>query len=198
MTASNVLRSSKEKVAIIIALFSLANLALPVASKAHAENAVQTQALVFDINPDSLITNPENQNPQFQNIDKKVKLVREYLKSKNSPLADYTEILLAQDDWKTILAISNAESTLGQHCYYNNCSGIYERFGVGYAGLKKYDSMASWIVDLQQLLDQRYKGWSLKEMNGIYVYPRSSSWYAATSKVYNDLNKIEQQFPQSA
>jgi hypothetical protein len=206
MTASNVLRTSKEKIAIMIALFSLVNLVFPVSGKAHAaENAAQTKALVFEINPNTLLNSiknatadSENKNPEFQNIDKKVQLVRDYLESKNSPLADYTEIILAQEDWKTILAISNAESTLGQHCYANNCSGIYCRFDRGYAGLCKYETKAHWIVELQGLIDRRYKGWSLNKMNGIYVYPKSSTWIAATSKVYNDLDKLEVQFDNQA
>lgn len=198
MTASfNALRTSKEKLVILIALFSLVTWIFPAAGKAHAEAVGQTKSLVFEINPDSInaLLNPRNKNPNFENIDKEVTLVRQYLQSKNSPLANYTEILLAQPDWKTIIAISNAESTMGKHCYYNNCSGIYERFGIGYAGLKKYDTMADWIVDLQQLINQRYDGWTLAEMNGTYVYPKSRSWLYATTTVYNDLDKIQAQFP---
>ncbi len=194
MTASfNALKSSKEKLVVIVALFSLATWIFPVAGKAHAETVGQTKSLVFEINPDSKL-NPENQN-QFANIDKEVALVREYLESKDAPLANYTEILLAQKDWKTIVAISNAESNMGKYCWYNNCSGIYERFDNGYQGLKRYDNMAEWIVDLQNLIEKRYSGWTLAEMNGTYVYPKSKNWFLASSKVYNDLSQIEQQFP---
>lgn len=194
MTASlKALQSAKSKIAVLTALVSLVTGIHPSSLVAHAQAAGSEKSIVFEIktqNPGSLIT---MDHAKYAKIDKKVTLVREYLESKGAPLADYTEILLAQDDWKTILAISNAESSLGKRCYYNNCSGIYGQFGIGYAGLKKYDSTADWIIDLQKLIDRRYKGWTLKQMNGIYVYPRSSNWYAATTKVYNDLVEIEQQ-----
>ncbi|MDB4939749.1 MAG: hypothetical protein JWO40_174 [Candidatus Doudnabacteria bacterium] len=202
MTASlNALRSAKDKTVVILTLLSLVPWITPVA-KAHAQIVGQENSQVFEIkteNPDSLLS-PENKISQIkkENADKQVALLTEYLEKRNSPLADYAGIILAQKDWKTIIAISNAESTMGQHCYYNNCSGIYARYDQGYAGLKKYETKADWIVDLQGLLSKRYDGWTLDKMNGIYVYPRSTSWIRATKSVYTDLNKIEQQFPQES
>lgn len=203
MTAPlNALKSAKEKTAIIVALFSVLAAFHPATMTAQAQTLGPDKSLVLEIKNQTLSTilNSENKNSQkFANIDKKVAAVRNYLQSKNSPLADYTEIILAQDDWKTILAISNAESTLGQRCYRNNCSGIYcnfDTYGRDYSGLCAYETKADWIVALQNLIDQRYKGWTLKQMNGIYVYPRSSSWYIATTQVYSDLTKIEQQLDQ--
>jgi hypothetical protein len=197
MTASlNALQSAKEKIAVIIALLSILAWNSPVTMKAHAQTIGQENSLVFEVKTevtDSL--NPENQNSQTETeiLQKKQELVKEYLESKKSPLAEYTDVLLAQEDWKTILALSNAESSLGKRCYHNNCSGIYGRYDMGYAGLKKYPTKAEWIVDLQKLLDKRYEGWTLEKMNGIYVVPRSNNWIRATSKVYNDLTKIEKQ-----
>lgn len=192
--------SSKERIITsVIVLFSLFTWHMPVTRAANAEIGEQ-KSLVFEINPDQLRLASENQNTEqrqndlkLKKVHRKVELVREYLENKNAPLADYTEIILAQEDWKLILAISNAESNMGKRCYYNNCSGIYGRFDMGYAGLKKYETKAHWIVDLQNLLDRRYEGWTLDKMNGVYVYPRSQSWYAATSTVYNALDKIEKQ-----
>lgn len=202
MTASlNALRSAKDKVLVIITLLSLVNWIAPV-TKAHAQVIGQENSLVFEVKTEvaNSIMNSQNQNPKNknENIEVQSKMLRAYLESKGSPLADYTDILLAQKDWKTILAISNAESTLGKHCYYNNCSGIYGRYNQGYAGLKRYETKADWIVDLQELLTKRYSGWTLDKMNGIYVYPSSTSWIRATKSVYTDLNKIEQQFPQES
>lgn len=191
MTASfNALKSIKEKLAIIIVLFSLTPWILPVVGKAHAETG-QQKGLNFEIKSESISQITENKNSQliaFETIDRKVKLVREYLESKGSPFALYTEILLAQEDWKTILAISNSESTLGKRCYMNNCSGIF-----GKKGLRTYASIPAWMVDMQGLLDRRYEGWSLNRMNGVYVVPRSNNWYLASSKVLNDLTQIENQ-----
>ncbi len=196
MTASlNALQTAKEKIAVLIALFSLVVGFTPATMKAHAQSVAQDSSIIFEVKTktDSLL-NPENKISQ-ENTQKKIALVQKYLESRNAPLADYTAILLAQQDWKTILAISNAESNMGKRCYYNNCSGIYGRYDRGYAGLKKYETKADWIVDLQRLLDKRYEGWTLEKMNGTYVYPRSDNWIRATKSVYNDLSKIEAQFP---
>ncbi|GAC1412856.1 MAG: hypothetical protein NVSMB66_3200 [Candidatus Doudnabacteria bacterium] len=202
MTASlNALQSAKDKMLVILTLLSLVNWIAPV-TKAHAQIIGQENSLVFEVKTDipASILNPQNQNPKNKklSLEKQSKMLREYLEKKGSPLAEYTDVLLAQKDWKTILAISNAESTLGKHCYYNNCSGIYGRYDQGYAGLKRYQTKADWIVDLQTLLSKRYSGWSLDKMNGIYVYPRSTSWIRATKAVYTQLDKIEKQFPQES
>ncbi len=203
MTASlNALKSAKDKVAVIIALFSLVVSFHPTTMKAAtAKTLGQENGLVFEVKTETAgyVMNPENQNSQIskENAERSAELLQDYLESKGSPLAPYAGILLAQQDWKTILAISNAESTLGKHCYYNNCSGIYGRYDMGYAGLKKYETKADWIVDLQRLLDKRYEGWTLDKMNGIYVVPASSSWIRATKTIYNDLTKLEKNFPQT-
>jgi len=202
MTASlNALKSAKG-IAVIIAISSLVVGFQPAITKAAtAQTLGQDNGLVLNIK--TMFMGPaddadsENQNSQIskENEEKKAQLLQAYLESKNSPLADYAGIIMAQQDWKTILAISNAESTLGKHCYYNNCSGIYGRYDMGYAGLKRYETLGDWVVDLQTLLDKRYEGWTLDEMNGIYVVPKSSSWIRATKQVYNDLTNLEKQFP---
>ncbi len=180
-------KSSKEKLVILITLFSLVTWIFPAAGKAHAETGVQ-KSLNFEVKSETIEIVSQNQNSQFEDIDKKVNAVRQYLESKGSPFAQYTEILLAQEDWKTILAISNSESTLGKRCYVNNCSGIF-----GKKGLRTYESIPAWMVDMQGLLDRRYTGWDLNKMNGVYVVPRSTNWYLASSKILNELTQIEQQ-----
>ena len=202
MTASIVgLRSPKDRLTfVIISLISLATWYVPVAGKAYAKTDDQQQSIVFEIktpqNIQSLpvmtmadLQNAQEADIQKAKIDHKVALVRGYLESKGSPLAPYTEILLAQEDWKTIIAVSNAESNMGQHCYVNNCSGIF-----GQNGLRTYKSIPDWIVDMQQLIDQRYSSMSLKQMDGVYVQPYSYNWYLASTSVYNDLATIEQKF----
>ena len=205
MTASIVgLRSSKDKrLAFVIAsLISLAGWYIPTAGTAYAKTEDSTStSIVFEIKtPDSLesatsatlLTMAQLEQEQAAEVqqaqtDEEVADVRAYLQSKKSPLAQYTEILLAQPHWKTIIAVSNSESTLGQHCYVNNCSGIF-----GPDGLRTYKSVPDWIVDMEQLLEQHYANMTLDQMDGIYVQPRSTNWYLASSSVYSDLNAIEQ------
>lgn len=193
--------SSKERTIIMIFLFSLIAWNFPAIGKAYAKTNGEEKSLIFEIKSKTDFTELENKNyenqlalekqqEQFAIIGEKVSLVRGYLQQKNSPLANYTEILLAQPDWKTIIAISNSESNMGLHCYRNNCSGIF-----GPNGLKTYDTIPDWIVDMQNLLTQRYQGMTLNQMDGIYVQPRSYSWLAASTSVYQDLTDIESQFP---
>jgi len=188
--------SAKDRVIVsTLALLSLVVWHNPAVATAYAQTPAQN-ALVFQIKPNTNISSSNTQpqliaEAQLAQIDKRVEAVRTYLESKNAPLAQYTEILLAQDDWKKILAISNAESNMGRHCSQNNCSGIM--YGKG--GLRSYNTIPDWIVDLQGLIDRRYKTMSLDKMNGIYVQPRSANWYQASSKVYNDLEQIEKQTP---
>lgn len=180
--------SAKERMIVAIALFSLIAWHMP-ASAAHAQTPDLQNSLTFEIKSQNQKTLSLVDQPQLvAKIDMEVALVKSYLQSKNSPFANYTEILLAQDDWKVILAVSNSESTLGQHCYVNNCSGIF-----GNKGLRTYSSIPDWIVDMQNLINKRYKGWTLDKMDGIYVQPRSSNWIEASSQVYKDLSKIEDQ-----
>ena len=58
-------------------------------------------------------------------VDPRVERLREYLKSKNSPMADYTDLLLAQYHYKFIIGISFAESNFcKQNIRPHNCWGI--------------------------------------------------------------------------
>ena len=186
--------SSKDKIILVITLISLVAWHFPslAIGTAHAQTDESQKSLTFEIKSQNQndLDKLKAQTLALAEMDAKVALVRNYLQSKNSPLANYTEILLAQDDWKTIISVSNAESNMGLHCYVNNCSGIF-----GSRGLRTYETIPDWIVDMQNLINQRYKGWTLNQMNGIYVYPRSNNWIAASSMIYNDLSHLESQFP---
>src|SRR6266481_4610013 len=138
MTASIAARlSSKEKFIVIIALFSLISWHIPGIRTAYAKtDDQQNTSKILEIKTQIDLSDLEKQKEQeiaFEKLNKKVALLRAYLQSKNAPLADYSEFLLAQEDWKKIIAISNSESSLGAHCYYNNCSGIF-----GPNGLRTY------------------------------------------------------------
>lgn len=197
--------SPKDKLVILTGIISLLSWQFGIAGRVYADSNKTTQNLTFEIKlqnenitaVDGSKANSQTMTLQQQmdknaEIDREVQIVRAYLQAKNSPFASYTEILLAQPNWKTILAISNSESNMGKHCYYNNCSGIF-----GKNGLRTYNSVPDWMVDLQSLLSTHYQGWTLQQMNGVYVYPRSNNWIAASSSVFTDLTQLESQFNQS-
>ncbi len=191
--------TAKEKFIATIGFLSLIVWHYPVIGTAYAQTNGSEKGQVFEIISETQSLNDISQDSQNKNenaaaqqqkakIDLEVQLVRSYLQSKNSPFANYTEILLAQNDWKTILAVSNSESNMGLHCYKNNCSGIF-----GNSGLRSYASVTDWMVDFQSLIDKRYKNKTLAQMNGVYVVPRSNNWLQASSTVYDDLTQIEKQ-----
>ncbi len=192
---------SKDKLAILAGIISLLSWQFGIVGRVYADTSTPTQNLTFEINIQNENITANNESLAFDQdaalqdknaeIASEVQIVRAYLQAKNSPFANYTEILLAQPEWKRILAISNSESNMGKHCYYNNCSGIF-----GKNGLKTYNSIPDWMVDLNTLLVNHYQGWTLQQMNGVYVYPRSNNWIAASSSVYTDLTQLEAQFNQ--
>lgn len=113
--------------------------------------------------------------------------LRQFLKQYKSPLAAYADTVAEQEHWKLILAISFAESTLCTRQVDNNCSGI----GVepGHPLWRKYETLGDWAVDLNRLLDKRYKGDTLEQMCGVYVQPCNANWLIATKQILTELEE---------
>ncbi len=149
---------------------------------------------------DALFTMPINQLEAFlkqqQGQDKPSKPVKDllaerteklkiYLAEKKSPFVEIADTIAGLKHWKLVLAISNAESTLGKHCSSNNCSGI----GVdpSHPLWRKYESTRDWAKDLDRLLEKRYKDWTLEKMNGVYNQPGSQNWLLATRQILAEL-----------
>lgn len=124
-----------------------------------------------------------------ERIKKRAEALRQYLDSKKSPLSAIALDIARLKHWRTVLAISNSESSLGKRCADNNCSGI----GVepGHPLWREYESKADWARDLDKLIEKRYKDWTLEEMNGVYNQPGSKNWVLASRQVYEDLMEIE-------
>lgn len=119
---------------------------------------------------------------QDQLAERKAKLAA-FLKDRGSPLQAEAGTIAEQDHWKIILAIAFAESTLGEHCKWFNCSGI------GGSRLRPYDSLNNWILDFNRLLDKRYKDKTLEQMCGVYVQPCTSNWLMATKQILTALDQ---------
>ena len=122
-----------------------------------------------------------------QKLKERADKIRSYLIGKNSPLADIADTLAGLQHWQMVLAISNSESSLGKHCYINNCSGI----GVAPENplWRNYDTTAQWAIDLDKLIDKRYKDWTLDQMNGVYVKPGSKNWVSAATQILEELQQ---------
>jgi hypothetical protein len=112
-----------------------------------------------------------------------------FLEDYKSPFIEHIDTLAELQHWKLVLAISFAESGMGRRCKDNNCSGI----GVapGHPYWREYESHREWMIDLDSLLERRYKDWSLEKMNGVYVQPKNPNWLLATKQVLADLQERE-------
>lgn len=113
--------------------------------------------------------------------------LREFLESKNSPLAPETDYLLEHKHWKLLVAVSAIES---QYCVRQlgwNCWGIG-----GDSAYRHYDSIRDAIDDADNLIEHwQEKGrWlTVEDMNCHYVVPCNETWV----KVVNEnLEKLEQ------
>lgn len=124
---------------------------------------------------------------ELANIQRR-EVLREYFVNRKSPFANHDETLdafLNSNNMKLMIAISFVESTMGQRCYYNNCSGIG-----GYPpNLRKYDTHADWVRDFDSLLERRYKGMKPEDMMGIYVQPGSPNWINGVRQILAELEK---------
>jgi hypothetical protein len=117
-----------------------------------------------------------------------------YLKQQNSPLADYTQVLVTLKNWKKIVALASAESSMCR----NYPTGKANCWGVG--GTNLWDmgnNLGQGIVSMNHFLNQypkgliKYSQMSFERMNGLYKQPPADHWVYNSTSVYNDLAAIE-------
>lgn len=120
--------------------------------------------------------------------------VKEYLQEKNSPLAEYAFVLVTVRNWKKIVALSNAESSMCRKypTQLANCWGV--------GGSKMWDmgdNLAQGIIGMNHFLNAypkgktKYSQMSFKQMNGLYKQPAADHWVYNNESIYNDLVAIE-------
>jgi hypothetical protein len=120
--------------------------------------------------------------------------VHDYLETYSSPLADHASTLITMRNWKKIVALANAESSLCRKYPVNtaNC------WGVGGSDLWDFGSnLEQGIVGMNQFLNTNPKGptkysqMSFERMNGLYKQPAGDHWVFNNQAIYNDLTAIE-------
>lgn len=127
------------------------------------------------------------QQQQEKQIWTRAEKIQKYLQSKDSPLAEAARTIAEQPHWRLILAITFAESSWGKNCVNNNCSNI----GVkpGHELWHTYKTYDDWVADFNQLLERRYKDWTLDQMCGVYVKPCNQNWLLATTQALDELKQ---------
>jgi hypothetical protein len=135
-----------------------------------------------------LLQPPVTELPSETIIRQRAEKLQTYLAGRRSAFAKdpaVVETIARQPHWKLILAVANAESSLGRSCPDNNCSGI----GVkrGHPLWREYKATKNWVLDLNRLLERRYKEWTLEDMCGVYVQPCNPNWLVATTQILDEL-----------
>jgi hypothetical protein len=133
-----------------------------------------------------------------QKLQRQLKMnaaLKKYLEEKRSPLAPYAATILQQNNWKKILALSNAESTMCRR-YIESLSNCW---GVGGSDLWDMgDNLGEGVVTMNKFLNQapmrskiKYSQMNFEQMNGLYKQPPGDHWVYNNLEIYNELTALE-------
>lgn len=146
----------------------------------------------------------EKKQPEVSSDEKKVITIKQYLDSKNSPLAKVSNTLAKQSNWKLIIAISYAESSYCKQIPKNS-KGVpnYNCWGVGGASnMWAFGSdLDKAVVKYNSFLNTNprkkpYSKMSFDEMNGIYCQDHKRpgneclNWEEKLQTVYSELKAL--------
>lgn len=122
--------------------------------------------------------------------------LQRYLNSYNSPLAVAAPTLINLKNWKKIVALSAAESSLCRKYPVGkaNC------WGVGGAELWDFGSnLHEGVIAMNKFLEThpkrskiKYAQMSFEKMNGLYKQPAADHWLNNNQSVYDDLVELEE------
>lgn len=128
--------------------------------------------------------------------DYRVKVLRGYLKSKNSPLAENAESFVTYADkynldWRLVASISGVESTFGQQLPPNSYNawgwGIYEDNMITF---KSYDEAIETIS--KSLREQYMDSWKAEDVYDIgHYYAASPTWAQRVEYFMNKMRQYE-------
>lgn len=111
--------------------------------------------------------------------------IKTFLESKQSPLANEVETLLAQKHWRLLIAISAIESQYCKKQLGFNCWGVG-----GDSAYRYYSSYRAAIIDANDLIthwQEKGRWLTPEDMNCHYVQPCNSNWVYVVNKVLGEL-----------
>ena len=125
-------------------------------------------------------------------VDKRNIILKKYLESKNSPLANFSEqIIYSSDkyelDWRLIPAITGVESGFGNHMPKNS----YNAYGWA-NGAHSFNSWNESIEIVTKTLREKYKdrgAQSISQIGRIYA-PPSSTWSYKVKGFMDDISEF--------
>jgi hypothetical protein len=156
-----------------------------------SEIEVQQDEAVFQLKHETAVAKLKRQMQM-------VGALKDYLTQKRSPLAGYSQIILQQNNWKKIIALSNAESTLCRN-YIEATSNCW---GVGGSNLWDMgNNLGEGVVAMNNFLNSapskspiKYSQMNFQQMNGLYKQPARDHWVSNNLETYNELTALEKQF----
>lgn len=198
--------TTKTKLTILAALISLLNFIIPQISLAYESPQPVRPILVFQVGDyldffksiEKRVAKKVEHEKTISELRKQIRLndeVKRYLQDRRSPLANSVSALMEQKNWKKIIALSNAESSmcLKYPIATANC------WGVGGSNLWNMgNNLSESVVEMNNFLEShplrgkiKYSEMSFQQMNGVYKQPAGEHWLYNNLAIYNDLSKIE-------
>lgn len=125
-----------------------------------------------------------------------VESLNEYLSKRNSPLAECSEVIVEQSNWKKILSLANAESGLGRRFPKHTVN----LWGVGGSQLWDFgDTVCEAVPKMNAFLENypkrskvKYADMPIEKMNGLYKQPYAKHWTINNNVILEDLEEMEQ------
>lgn len=181
-----------QRLFIIASLIAILVFSFPGLAAAHTVN--QVGPLVFPVQNLAPVKIVYQNLPEAEFIwseqpinKEKIEKLRNYLASKNSPMADYAEELIAQHHYVFIIAISFAESNYCKvQIRQNNCWGIGGTRPEGYASLPAAFARADELI-------QRYHDLGMTSpqlMRNTWVGWQNDSWIIAVNQEITRIQEL--------
>jgi hypothetical protein len=196
--------SFAQKTSLLVILLSLFNLIIPHETFAATKPDLQPLVFVLGDHTEFVAQARRRALADYQTRKLQVELkrkellankVRNYLNKYNSPLANYSAQLIELKNWKQIVALAAAESSLCR----KYPAGKANCWGVGGAALWDFgDDLGQGIQSMDNFLNNypkrskiKYSQMSFERMNGLYKQPAADHWVDNNQAVYNDLTALE-------
>jgi hypothetical protein len=193
------------KIIISIVLISLLSIIVPHDAYAEEEFTV-SGSMVFEAGDHLQFLEEMADDASFQlrhetavaKLQRQLKMndaLKSYLEQKRSPLAPYSATLLQQNNWKKIVALSNAESSLCKK-YIEATANCW---GVGGSDLWDMgENLGEGVVEMNKFLNNapsrspiKYSQMNFYQMNGLYKQPARDHWVYNNLEIYNELVALE-------
>jgi hypothetical protein len=195
----------KRKLMIFFLLVSLVGILLPNHAQIQSYTVTEKDMVFYIGNYEGRLAQLNFDVQKKYNYEKTVELlkrrivlenkVEQFLLDNYSPLAGHTKVLMRQNNWKKIIALANAESTLCRRfpTGTNNC------WGVGGNSLWQLGTgLDEGIIAMNRFLNtyplraaKKYSQMDYSEMNGLYKQPAADHWVRNNRVMEDALTRLE-------